>query len=285
MINATRYRLDAEINRQAGLAREIAKLQAQIATQKRIQAPSDDPIGNARVAEIGRVQADEEAWLRNVGTAADLASDGYVALSSLMTAFDRAAEQVRIASTGTSSDEARAIAAKVLAGIVEEITTLSETRDMRGEPLFRATASLEIPVGPGIRITPVATREAVFGPIDTADGPQELADIVRAAAVAAAEKDPGLREATLRSALAAITAASSHVALMRGDQNIRGGRIAGIQEQLLDSDIRLSEQRADIEATDIPETIAKLEAAKLSLEAAQAVFARVNEKTLFDYLR
>src|SRR3546814_19506862 len=70
MISGTRYRLTAEINRQSDLAREIARAQMEISTQKRILNPSDDPIGAARVAEIDRTQANEEAWRRNVATSA-----------------------------------------------------------------------------------------------------------------------------------------------------------------------------------------------------------------------
>ena len=49
MISGTRYRLTVEINRQAELARDIARSQAEVSTSKRILAPSDDPTGAARV--------------------------------------------------------------------------------------------------------------------------------------------------------------------------------------------------------------------------------------------
>jgi len=284
MINATRYRLTAEMNRQAALAREIVKLETQISTRKRIQAPSDDPVASARLAEIGRTQADQKAWLTNLGTAKDLADDGYVALGSLMTEMDRAMEQVSSAG-GAASDESRAAALDILNDVLSQIDVLAARRDNRGEPLFRTTGPLEIPVGPNLKISAVATREAVFGPIDTPGGPMELREIVQAAIDAVSQPDRQMRDAALASALDLINAGSRHVALMRGDQNIRGQRIASLTEELLENELRLTDQRGVIEDTDLPAAISKVEAARLSLEAAQAVFARVNEKTLFDYLR
>src|SRR3546814_2464807 len=70
MISGTRYRLTAEINRQSDLAREIARAQMEISTQKRIINPSDEPIGAARVAEIDCTQENEEVWRSDVETAA-----------------------------------------------------------------------------------------------------------------------------------------------------------------------------------------------------------------------
>ena len=48
---------------------------------------------------------------------------------------------------------------------------------------------------------------------------------------------------------------------------------------------KLAEERSGLEDTDIQAVIARLSSQQLSLQAAQAVFARVNENTLFDILR
>jgi flagellar hook-associated protein 3 FlgL len=162
MISGTRFRLDAEIGRQSRLAQEIARGQVEIATGKRILAPSDDPIGAARAAEIGRTQGNEEVWARNVETAAALAARSDTVLANLATAVDRAKELMVAAANGTLSADNRAVIAGELRAIGEEITALRDTRDPRGEPLFRTNGALEIPVGAGLRIAPVATRDIIF---------------------------------------------------------------------------------------------------------------------------
>src|SRR3546814_9822382 len=144
MISGTRYRLTAEINRQSDLAREIARAQMEISTQKRILSPSDDPVGAARVAEIDRTQANEEAWRRNVETAAALASRADTTMASVEAVMVRAKELMVAASSDTMSDQNRATIAAELAGIEEDIATLIDTRDSRGTQTFRTGAAIEI---------------------------------------------------------------------------------------------------------------------------------------------
>ncbi|WP_106638989.1 flagellin-like protein [Allosphingosinicella vermicomposti] len=284
MINATRYRLDAEINRQANLAKEITKLQTQISTGKRIQAPSDDAIASARITEIGRNQADEVAWKRNLGTAAALSDQAFSTLTALMATVDRAASLTSSANNGAASDEARKIYANEIRQLAAQITGFSEARDTRGEPLFR-TIELEIPVATGLRLSPVALREEIFGPIETGADPMALSEILLAAADAMEIEDQGGRQAALTTALDNVNRAAEHVALVQGDHNVRGSRIAALEEQSEDTKLRLAVERDELELVDPFQAIAQLEATKLSLDAAQAIFARVNEKTLFDYLR
>ena len=148
MISGTRYRLTVEINRQAELARDIARSQAEVSTGKRILAPSDDPTGAARVAEIGRSQADEVAWSRNLDTAATLASRADTTLESVATAMDRAKELMLAAASGTLSADNRATIAAELNGIAVDIASLIDARDARG---YRP-ARLRCPRRPGFRV-------------------------------------------------------------------------------------------------------------------------------------
>ena len=284
MINSTRYRLATEMNRQSQLAKEIANLQAQISTQKRIQAPSDDPIATARISELGRTQSDEAAWKRNIDTATGLSEKSYTALTSLMATVDRAAELIQSAANGAAPEASRAIYAAELRELADHIDSLAQTKDARGEPLFR-TNPLEIPVGPQERITAVASRTAIFGPIVTADGNFDLSTILRNAATAATQVDPNLRQTAVDRSLASIRLAVNHVAAAQGDQNIRGNRIANVEERLAASGLQIAEERSTLEDTDPFAAISKLDALKTSLEAAQAVFARVNQTSLFDLLR
>ncbi|MDO9488622.1 MAG: flagellin-like protein, partial [Sphingomonadaceae bacterium] len=101
MISSTRYRLTAEINRQMQLGQDIARAQVEISTGKRIQTPSDDPTGAALAAEIGRTQAEEATWLRNLGTARTLADRADTALTAVATNLDRANELLISAGSGT----------------------------------------------------------------------------------------------------------------------------------------------------------------------------------------
>lgn len=279
MISGTRFRLNLEIARQSRLAQEITRGQTEIATGKRILAPSDDPIGAARVAEIGRAQADEATWLRNLETASALAVRSDTTLASLATSIDRAKELMVAAASGTLSADNRETIATELRGIAEEITTLRATLDPRGEPLFRNNGALEIPVAAGVRIAPVAARAAIF------DAPFDLVATIHSAAAAAVEPDAATRSAAMQASLSALDGAANQVAVARADQGIRADRLDRMRERLSSFGLQLEEQKAGIEGTNVVETVARIQSKHLNLQAAQAIFARINQRSLFDIIR
>ena len=285
MISGTRYQLTLEINRQMALAREIARGQAEISNGKRILAPSDDPVAAARVSDIARTQANDAAWKRNLDLAGALGARADTVLTSIETAVGRAGELMVAAANGTMSAENRATIALELRSIAAELEALKTAKDSRGNNLFMSPSALQIPVAPGFTITAVATREEVFETVATASGPQDIAAIGAAAADALEEPDPALRQAAIDQALDDVNAAQRHAGTLRGEQGARGNRIDQMLERLANTGLQLAEERSDLEDTNAIEALARINARQLTLDAAQAVFARINQNTLFDILR
>lgn len=285
MISGTRYRLTAEINRQAQLGREIARAQVEIATGKRILAPSDDPTGAAQVSALARAQAQEAAWIRNLDLAGSLSDRADNTLTAVAANVDRASELMVAAANQTLSAENRATIALELRSIAVDIGALADSRDPRGNALFSTGPALEIPVSAGGNLAPVASRAEVFGNIVTSGGPLDLVTIINNAATAIVEPDPTLRRAAIDASLGAVANAVDHVAGQRAQQGVRGNRIDRLREQLGESAIGIEEQKGAIEGVDLSEAIARLKSKQLSLEAAQAVLARVGQSSLFDLLR
>lgn len=285
MISGTRYRLSVEINRQAALAAEIARAQAEISTGKRLQAPSDDPTASARISQLARAQADQAAWIANLDSAAALAARADVALGSTASRIDRAAELILSAASGALSADNRATIGSELIGIADEVAALADSRDPRGEPLFKTGDPLEIPVDAGGTIIPVASRAAIFGTVATAAGLRDLATIITDAAAAITDPDPAVRATAVPASIDGINAAAAHVAAARGYLGVTASRIEDLKERHTQSGMQLSEQRGGLEGTDLVEAIARLHSRELGLQAAQAVFTRVNQGTLFDLLR
>ncbi len=285
MISGTRYRLDQEVNRQLALSRDIAKSQTQLSTQKRLQSPSEDPVAAARISSIGRSQANEAAWKSNLNLAASLADRADTALKAAATAFDRATELMTQGATGTLSDQDRATIALELRSIAAELTSLKGSKDARGNALFMSGYSLRIPVQSGLQVIAVGTREDVFESVATAGGPKDLAAIVADAATALEIANPTARKAAVATSVDEVAAAVTHVSTQRGEQGALANRVDQLLERQADTGLQLQEERSGLEDTDIQSVIARLSSQQLSLQAAQAVFARVNESTLFDLLR
>jgi flagellar hook-associated protein 3 FlgL len=285
MISGTRYRLTMEINRQLALSRDISRAQTEITTGKRIQAPSDDPVAAARVSSIARAQANETAWKSNLNLAAALAARADTALAGAGSALVRANELMVAGANGTLSDTNRATIALELRSIAAELTSLKDTRDSRGSRLFMAGGSLQIPVSSGVSVTAVGTREDVFESVATAGGPKDVAAIVAAAADALELASPAARAAAIAVSVDEVAAADKHIATARGEQGALANRVDQLLERQADTGLQLEEERSGLESTDVTAVIARLQSQQLTLQAAQAVFARVNASTLFDILR
>ncbi len=275
MISATSARITAEINRQTALSRDIAKLQEQVSTTKKLAAPSDDPAGNARVAAIRQSQSNEAAYATNVETASALSARVDGAMSSLSTYLDQARELVVASRSGTYSAGDRKIAASQLRGIAEDVAALATQKESRGAPLFPDGVPLAIPIGDGKTVSPTLSRNAVF------DG---LGDMLGGAASALETSDDTARATATGTALDAIDAASTKVAELHGEQGVQGARIDAGRDALADHKVVLSDERSGIEGTDVSEAIALVTAKLNTLDAAQAVFAKLNKQSLFDLL-
>jgi len=139
--------------------------------------------------------------------------------------------------------------------------------------------SLQIPVAAGLAVTAAGTREEVFENVPTAGGPRDLAAIVTAAAAALEAPNATLRAAAIASSVAEVAAGAEHVAAMRGQQGARGARVDQFIERSETRKLHLGEERIALESTDVTEVIARLQAADLTLKAAQAGFSRASIRT------
>lgn len=281
MITGTRYQMRLEINRQTRLAGTIARLQTELSSEKKILNPSDNPVAAARISDIARTQANQETWKSNLNRAAAISASADSVLRSTQTAVTRAGELLIRANTDSLSDADRAAIAIELDSIVQEVTALRETKDTRGLDLFPTGTPISIPVGPGQEIAAVNGRTAVFDTIATPNsGTTDIVTLLTNAANAVRTSNT----TGMTNVIDDINAAVTHVANAHGEQGSRGSRIDSMLDTIEESKLDLKDERSGLEDTDVGETVAKLESARLSLQAAQAVFANVNRSNLFDLL-
>jgi flagellar hook-associated protein 3 FlgL len=278
MINGTRFRMDLDISRQAGLSARIARGQSDISTGKRLIAPSDDPAASARIAVLRRQEIDVRAWSANADGAASVAARADSALSAVGSLLARARELVTSASSDTLNDADRAGIASELAGLADEIDGLSNETDAGGARVFPIGAALQVPVGNGLTLAATTTYADAFTAA-TAGGPVGIATVLRNAGAAL-----GLGPVARAAALADVVAASEHISAVGGEQGTRAARIDGARDRLVTVKTDGVEERQALEATDVTGTIARIQGDQLALDASQALFAKVNRRSLFDLL-
>lgn len=275
MINRTGNRTTQEVTRQSRLAAQIATKQAQISTGKRLQRASDDPAATSRIADLARAQVDDGARGRNIGLGISMAAQADGQLRNMSHLLARARElAVSAASAGVTAAD-RATMALEIHAMADEIDAIASVQSPTGEPLFSSRSANPIRFDDDVAFAPVPSRQEVFEA-----GGVAIGQIMRDTASAIAAGDVALMGAALTGLGSAVNQAADAQAVV----GINAARLDRLQEYAAQRGISLIEERAKLEDTDLSAAIAELNAMTLTLEAAQGAFARINRRTLMDFL-
>lgn len=285
-----------------GLRAQAEALQAQIGKGERLSRSSDDPVAASRLRVLARAQSLSQIDTANADRAnADLtlADD---AMSSIADFVIRAQELATQAASATLTAGQRAGIGEELAQIHGNLVSLANNRDSAGHALFGGEVA-----GPAYTLD--AAGNAVYaGTASAGDlslgegqtvirgltGPEFLRFNVGAASTDVMATIKGLADALrggvpdpAAAAQAALDPLQSALQAVTTGQTVVGSRLAWIelntQRRETLGELRAGEE-ADIGATDIAETVARLQETMLVLEASQASFARLSQLSLFDAL-
>jgi len=280
MVAITQQSMLDEIRRQQQLARSIASDQAAVSSGKKLITPSQDPRAWVQVSQIAQAQAQQAAWTANVAYAQTRATKADSNLSELNSLMVRARELYISASTTTLDEDGKASVVASLQGIRASINDLLTEKDYQGLPVFDDGTTVGVPVSRGLSVEAVGTRQSISEGIDVNGTPMSIDDILGSAissiqAGTAATNDAGLK---------GIGVGLDHIINEQALQGVRGERLDAVTSRLKDVDLTLTERRGGLEDTDLTETITQLQGKLLTLEAAQAAFARINKQSLFDLI-
>jgi flagellar hook-associated protein 3 FlgL len=275
MINATGNRMMREIQRQSRLSGDVADLQIQISAGKRIQRASDDPVAAARVANIRSRQSDGTAWSRNVSVGTALTDQADTALASVSNLLARAQELTLAAANPTANASDRATFAIEMTAIADEIDALSNSKSALGSALFSTAAPMAMRFDKDTVFAPMPSRSTVFDVAGTA-----ISTLLQTAGTAIAIGNT----AQIATSLTDVKASIDHVANVHAEIGINAGRLERLRDAQAGNSISLAAERSMLEDTDLTSAIAKLNGQTITLEAAQAAFARINRRTLIDIL-
>lgn len=273
--NMVGNRMTREATRQARLAQRVEQTQVQVSTGSRLQKASDDPTAAAKVARIDRDRASVGTWQANARFAAGQVAQADTVLGTATALAARAHELMLAAASGTSSAADRQTAAAAIDDIAAEIASLSGTRGANDEPLFAVGNAAVVRFDANTQFAPLPARAAVFEISGT-----PIASLLANAANAARQGGGP----AMGTALAELGGMVGHLADRHAALGLAGARLDRLSDSLGERDIGLAADRSGLADTDLAQAIAQLNAQQLTLEAAQAAFARINRQTLFDYL-
>lgn len=280
MVAITSQAMADEIRRQQRLAQSIAADQAAVSSGKKITQPSQDPQAWVQISDIGRAQSQNSAWSDNLSYAEARSEKAETNLREMNTQFSRARELLVRASTSTLDAAGKAAVLAEISAIRTSVHDMLNEKDYQGVPVYDDTTATMVPVSRGLTLEAVGTRQSIESGITVNSVARTLDDIL----VEAYDAVNLGTQTALNNSLVSLEAGLNHVILQQSVQGIRSDRLETAKEQNTSIQLDLRERRSGLEDTDLTVTLARIQAQLLSLEAAQAAFARINRQSLFDLI-
>ncbi len=289
---------DRSSSRMSQLMATATKLNVQIATGKKISAPSENVTVAQQIAEFDRKDADAAAYGTNLKLSESLLKQADSTLSQITEQLQRATDLVTQAATGTLSDSNRKVIGSELSALVDAMVGLGNTKDLRGQPLFGSASGTdavirnadgtftyntapklsEIPIGDGLTVQPTETASRVFN--------SSAGDTLAMLAQLASALQTGTDQAgAARDALAPLKAAGDQVSVVQASVGARAARVDLQQGLLQSTNLDRAELRSSMEDIDVTETYAELSKTLTILNATQQSFSKLSQLSLFNYLR
>lgn len=274
----------------------LNKYQDMTSTNKRINKPSDDPVGISSVMRYKSQTERNDQYLRNL-----TAIQGYLnatdsALSKINDVFQRARElAVQGANDTVPLDAKEAIAAEI-DQLYDELVDLGNTQfggvyifngyKTDSPPYTKANArnedadgnTLQLAISDGVSFPYNTTGKEVFG-LST-DGDNAFAILKDLAARLRADDAAGVDQL-----IGDIDTRMTKFQKVWADVGARQNRVDLIQNRLESANLNLAEMRSQTEDADMAEVITNLKMAEAVQRAALGVGARVLQPSLVDFLR
>ncbi len=306
----TRATFSTSVDRMSALSQRIATTQEAIATGRRVNRPSDDPVASTRAATLRRDLAQSATTTRNIDAATRRLRSAEITLAAMGDLTLRARELALAGTNATISADDRAVMAQEIRSLAASLQGLAETRDVDGVPLFsgsRTTGPTYAPDAAGTlvwqgegqppaialaasRIETGLTGPQVFGTTSPPSpahpqGTNDLFASMSALAEALENPDTELRTPALEAALADLETHSARLTDAQAILGTRAARLGSEQERLSAQTLASKIDLSRLEDTNMATSIAELQRLLNVLEAAQASFARTASQSLWDLLR
>jgi flagellar hook-associated protein 3 FlgL len=289
--------LDAIVDRQS----KLLKTQLQLSSGKRVNNPSDDPAGAARILDLQQGAAITRQYQANILAGQSRLELEDAVLASVTNSLQRARELAVGGLNGTQSIEDRTAMAKEIRQITDEVMALANTKDANGDYLFSGFQTQTAPfstngsgtytdsadqgqrflqVGPTRQVSVGDSGMAVFMKIPDGAGTgfQDVFTSLYNLATDLEANTPNSRS---------LTELDNAIENILGVRAQAGARLNAIDREREVNDsmlFELEQARSAVEDIDFAEAASRLSRQSLVLEAAQQSFIRVQNLSLFSFL-
>lgn len=267
----------------------------ELATGSRINQPSDDPAGAAQLV-LNRDQSSQaDSFLRSITSVNGQLQTADSALSSVVTALQRAISLGIEGANGTLSNQDRSDVAAELTGIQQQLVSLANT-SYQGEFIFAGTATVQpfaasaasssgvayqgntgvnnVQVGVNYSLAVNQPGSQVFN-APGADVFQSISDLITSLQ----------NNAGITAAVSEVSSAFNHITSQRVFYGNAIDQLNSQQNYLNSEKVNLSTSADATGGADMAKTATSLNQAELAVNAELSAMSRINQTSLFDFLK
>ncbi|MEE8421782.1 MAG: flagellar hook-associated protein FlgL [Dehalococcoidia bacterium] len=273
--------------------RRLLGAQERVATGRRIERPSDDPIGAARVMATRTELDRSQQYGRNISIALGELAATESALARLADVLARVSELAVQAANASVGGPERALIAEEVSVLITEAIDVGNASHA-GHYIFAGQLTSTAPYSPDNPTTPtVVTYQGDTGRID-----REVAEASRLSInITGNRMQPFAALITFRDNLlandataigndsAALEVQLDNAIALRAEIGASMQRAEAAASRLLDEEARLRTQLFEIEEVDLSQAIVELQMSETAYQAALGIAGRMFNLSILDFLR
>ena len=303
---STSQLFDNSVNQMNRQQSKIAEMQAKLASGKQIVKPSDDSEKSAVIQRLQTAIDRQSVYERSLDTAENRLASEESALMSSERILQRIRQLAVQSNTDTMSVDDKEILANEITSLSEELLSLANTQDANGNYVFAGSnvqakafdvnadgdiiyqgdkTQTSVDISDQRRLVLNRAGDEVFASVDrVVDGDiQDISffKVIDDFAQALATDD----EDALNLGLEEISSITEGMGASIADLGSRISTVNNQREILEDTNLRYQDLLSNAQDLDYATAVTKLSAELLSLDAAQASFAKISLLSRFNYIR
>lgn len=278
----------------------LLKTQQQIASGRRVQTPSDDPVASSAAVETERSLNITTQHLENIANARSTLSLEESVTSSINRVYQQARQTVISAGNAGLSNADRATLATTLRSNYDELLSLANSRDGQGDYLFagfstgtqpftQATGAAvyvgdqgqrKLQIAPSRQINISDSGQDLFKPGSTVSDPFNTLENF----ITALTSGGPVSAASLDAAINGIDAAQGNALRIQSTLGSRLNELDSTEITGQDTNLQYQTTLSNLRDVDFTRAISDLTRQQTSLEAAQKSFVNIQNLSLFKLL-
>ncbi|MGD9943755.1 MAG: flagellar hook-associated protein FlgL [Burkholderiaceae bacterium] len=301
---STMYAFQRSLDAMSGRRSSLLDLQHQMATGKKLNSPSDDPV-NAAAAERTRAQlARIELERRMMSHATSMLSQAENAMGNAGEVLQLVREKLVAAGNGPLAAQDRALIGQQVRQLRDELLSIANLRDGAGGYVFggQGTNSAPFPsaaspsfapnageqsTGTDLSFTTVQDGRALFQDLSANGTPQSIFKTLDDA-IALLENpsaDPTTIMAGMETAMSGVDNALERLLLKRTEAGEQLRALESRASLLETGELQARGQLSEMVDLDYASAISQFQNEQTALNAAMSTYAQISRMSLFDYLR